>query len=464
VSDSSNQATPEHNSLIAGQGTLGPLVRLATPVVMEQLLVMMVMMVDVYLVGRYIVGEAELAAVGLIAYTLWLLSNVFELVCSGTTAVVARCIGAGNRAEARRIANQSLIPGVVLAAVVVVIGLTMTPFLVGLMRLREDAAALAISYLDYIWPVIPLIMLERVGIACLRASGNMIIVFLVMAVVNLVNVLLSTALVVGWFGLPELGWDGVAIGTAAAHVTGGVLTLLLMSRGYAGLGWSWKFLRPDAERIRRILRIGIPGGADVLSVIGCHMAFLAIINDLGDLAAAAHNVALRLESMAYLPAAGLTVAATTLTGQFLGAGDRQRAARCLVVACMIGSVVLMAVGVVFWFAGYYLAIVFVDATNSEVVTLAAELLKIAAYGMLPLALQMILSGGLRGAGDTRWPMVFTIVSMLGLRLPLAYVLSSPRHYDMGVVGAWWAMLLDMTVRCWLIVWRFRHGGWQRTKV
>ena len=464
MSDSADQDVRVPSEIVASRGTLGPLVRLATPVVTEQLLVMMVMLVDVYLVGHYLPGQPELAAVGLMAYTMWLLTNVFELVCSGTTAVIARCFGSGELQNARGIANQSLIIGALLALVVMLIGKFATPTLVGWMRLEGEAASLAVNYLDYIWPVMPLIMIERVGVACLRAAGKMTIVFAVMVVVNLVNVLVSTALVTGWQNFPELGWSGVAIGTAVAHVVGGVLIFFLLLGNYAGLGLSWKLLRPNREQIRRILNIGIPGGIDILSVIGCHFVFLAIINDLGDLASAAHNVAVRLESMAYLPGAGIAVAAATMTGQLLGAGERARAARTLVVACLVGSVIMMAVGVFFWFGGDALTAAFLKSDEADIAQKSAELLRIAALVMVPLALQMILTGGLRGAGDTRWPLLFTLIGMAGLRIPLAYVLSSPDYCDFGVTGAWWAMLVDMIVRCSLIVWRFRHGGWQRLEV
>lgn len=474
MSDSADQEGRPENAILSGQGTLGPLLRLAAPVVTEQLLLMMVMLVDVYLVGHYIKGAPELAAVGLIGYTIWLLTNVFEFICIGTTAVIARCIGAGELGDARRIANQSLVLGAILAFAVVVAGELTAATVVGWMQLEGEAARLAVRYLEFIWPIMPLMMIERVGIACLRASGRMGIIFVVMAIVNVVNVLVSSVLATGWQGFPNWGWDGVAVGTSVAHATAGVIVFVLMLRGSAGLGLSWRLLKPNWHQMRRILRIGVPGGIDVLSVIGCHMVYLALINDLGVLAAAAHNVAVQLESMSYLPGAGIAVAATTLTGQFLGAGDRQRASRCLVVACLVGSAVMMAVGVFFWFGGEMLALVFLapqDATSAAeatklygVASESAQLLKIAAYAMLPLALQMILTGGLRGAGDTRWPLVFSLIGMAGLRIPLAYVFTNPEFFDLGVTGAWWAMFVDMIVRCSLIVWRFRHGGWLHVRV
>jgi Na+-driven multidrug efflux pump len=89
-------------------------------------------------------------------------------------------------------------------------------------------------------------------------------------------------------------------------------------------------------------------------------------------------------------------------------------------------------------------------------------LKIVAFAMPPLALAMILTGALRGAGDTRWPFVFTMVGMLGVRIPLAYLLT--RYWPLGLYGAWYAMSADLFVRCLLVCIRFRQGGWKLVTV
>ena len=451
--------------LVASRGTFRPMLRLALPVVAEQVLHITVMLTDVWLTGQFLKEAAPLAAIGLMAYAMWFAISTFEFVAMGATALVARFIGAGDRQRARVVANQAFVVGSGLAVVVTALGLYGAETYVGVMELRGEAAELAVQYLWIVLPMMPLVMIQRVGIACLRGAGDMLTVFWVMAVVNAVNVGVSCGLVMGLGPLPSLGWKGIALGTAAAYATGGLLVLAVFIVGKSGLGLSLRGLVPNPEVIRRVLRIGVPGGADMLMIICCHMWFLRIINQLGNVAAAAHGITVRIESLAFLPGAGFAMAATTLAGQLLGARQPHRAARSVWMACLTGGGVMTAMGVVFFIAGPQLVGLFVDPTGGdagEIVGTAAYLLKIVAFAMIPLALLMILNGALRGAGDTRWPLVINLLGFLGIRIPLAYLLAW--YLEWGVAGAWWALLVDCFVRCGMVLYRFFHGGWKRIEV
>ena len=94
--------------------------------------------------------------------------------------------------------------------------------------------------------------------------------------------------------------------------------------------------------------------------------------------------------------------------------------------------------------------------------MSAQLLQIAGLAMLPLAIEMVLIGALRGAGDTKWPLCFTFIGFLGIRIPLTYLALD--IFDWGVVGAWYAMLIDLVARCLMVLYRFYHGGWKNIQV
>ena len=243
------------------------MLRLALPVLAEQLLFAMVMLVDVWLTGRFLKEAPELAAIGLIAYLLWFLTSLFDFITIGATAITARFVGAGNNESARLVTNQSLLVGIAIALVVTSLGLLLARPSVALLGLENEAGRLAVRYLDFILPVLPAIMVQRVGIACFRGAGDMLTAFWVMSVVNLVNIGVSCTLVIGIGPFPDLGWDGLAIGTATAYVSGGLLVLLLLVRGRNGLGLNLQMLRPATAMIGRLLKISIPGGANTLSII-----------------------------------------------------------------------------------------------------------------------------------------------------------------------------------------------------
>ena len=450
------------------------MLRLAIPVLIEQLLAALVWFSDRLLTGHYLETN-HLAAITLMAYVLWLLWEAFAMVAIGATAMVARFVGAGDVKSAGRVTNQAFLVGAVVAGVVTLVGAMFGERAVLFLQLKGEAAALANTYLRYMLPVVALMMIERVGIACLRGAGDMVSGLIIMAIVNVVNVAVSWTLVLGLGPLPRLGWEGIAIGTLSSFVVGGALVLWLLVRGRWGLRLRWRWLWPDRDLIRRLLRVGLPGGADTLSIVGFQLWFVSVINQLGNQAVAAHGVAICVESLAFLPGAAFQMAAATLAGQYLGARDYRRAGRSVLMACMVGGVLMIGVGVIIFTQAGPLAQLFVKAEQANVAGLATPLLRTVSLAMPALALTMILTGALRGAGDTRWPLLFSLIGLLGVRIPGAYWLAfdsiwipgtdwTIAGWGLGVVGAWYAMVTDLSVRALLVVYRFFHGGWKRVEV
>lgn len=450
-----------HQSAVEAPGVSRALFRLALPVLAEQFLSMLVGLSDTLLTGHYLTQQ-HLAAINQGGYTAWLFFTFFTVVTIGATAMVARFVGAKNAALASRVANQAVLAGLLLALPCTLAAAVLVEPLVHSMQLPPEPAALAVRYLQWLIPALPAVMLQSVAIACLHGAGDTLSGLQAMICVNIVNVVVSWALALGIGPLPQLGWDGIALGTAVGHVAGAALLVTWLFRGRAGLQLRLRHLRPDWDLIRRLLRIGVPGGVDALAVVFCQLWFLAIVNQLGALAAAAHGIAIRIEALAFLPGTAFQVGAATLAGQFLGAHDFMRARRSVVVAsCWCGGLMSLA-GVVFFCGARPLAQLFVRAEEIAVAQQAAPLLRIVACSMPALALMLVLIGALRGSGDTRWPLSFTLIGFLLVRIPLAYLLA--HAWGWGVSGAWYAMIADIYARSLLVFLRFHHGGWQRVRV
>jgi len=446
------------------------MLRLALPVLAENMLHVLVDYVDLWLTGQEIGGDAAIAAMSQVGYIMWLTFMLFAVVASGATAMTARFVGSGNLREAAHAANQALLIGGGLSLLFVLVGYLYLDEFISLLQLEAEAHALAVRRLAIMLPILPAIMCEEVGFASLRGAGDTVSGLVTMALVNMINIVVSVMLLKGVGFLPELGWDGLAIGAACGHGFGGLIVLILLLKGRAGLKLRPHLLKPHANLIRRLLRIGLPGGADAVLVVLCHLWFVAIINSLGDRAAAAHGIGVRIEALAYMPGAAFYHAAATMVGQFLGAGDQKRAGRSVLMACAVGGTLMAAAGVLFFVAAVPLASFFIGESDSDVVPLAAELLRITAIAQPFLAVLIILSGALRGAGDTRTNLAITMIGFLAIRIPLATYLTQTdfivldTFYVGGVYGAWYAMLLDNFVRCGLVTWRFFHGGWKRIEV
>jgi putative MATE family efflux protein len=295
-----------------------------------------------------------------------------------------------------------------------------------------------------------------------------------MAIVNAVNMVVSYSLCTGLGPLPAMGWTGIAIGTAIGHCCGAAILIGLLVGGRAGFHLRLETMRPDFDLIRRILRIGIPGGIDVILVSLCHLLYLRIVLSLGDIPAAAHGVAIQVEALGYMPGGAFQISAATMAGQYLGAKDLVRARNSVIMACALATGIMVVAGAIFYVAATPLASFFLGGRQIEVVPLAAHLLRIVAFAMAPLAILMVLVGALRGAGDTRWPLALNLLGLLVLRVPLALFLAysevplpwggSIPGAGLGVVGAWYGVIIDIVARCVLLIARFRHDAWQRIDV
>ena len=296
--------------------------------------------------------------------------------------------------------------------------------------------------------------------AILRGAGDTKTPLRITALVNLINVLGNTVFIYGLGPIPALGVAGAAIGTALAHVSGGFLALRVLGRhDLLGVRLTDSF-RADRAIIRRIANIGVPAGVEQGMMRLAQLVYTMIVSSLGTVSYAAHQVALNAESLSFMPGAGFATASTTLVGQNLGAKRPDDAEQSGRTARNLGIFVMTVMGVIF--AVMPEPIVRIFSKDPEVIELASMCLRLVAIAQPALATWMILAGGLRGAGDTRAIMKIVIISLVFVRIGLAYLLAI--CLDLGLIGAWVAMVLDLFVRGVLIQRRFSQGNWKMVKV
>lgn len=455
-------------------GTVWPLVVLVVPVLIEQTLALGVGLTDKWLSGNLLPGPQYLAAVGLVAYCLGFLPAAFAMASVSVTAIVARAVGGDDWTTARRATAQAILVGAGVVTVVLLAAAVAGRQFVDLLGLPPESSRLAADYLGIVLPALPAMMFTQVGVAALRGAGAMTAGMLVMTVVNVVNAVASAALATGWGGLPALGWEGLAWGTLAGSCCGAAVTAAVLMRGsrLRPRGDDWI---PESVWARRIARVGLPAGFDGVAHAICHLGFLAIVNRLGDRDAAAHSLAITIESLAFLPGSAFQVSASTLAGQFLGAGDEQRARRSVILSAVVCTLLMTTVAVMLLVRADELAAFFLADGEGEVAAITASLVRIVAFVQPPLAMFMVFSGALRGAGQTRSPMLVNLSVMIGLRLPLAMLLSWDSielpaglgvlpGMGLGVTGAWYAMSADLALRGLVMTLLFASPGWSRTRV
>lgn len=439
---------------------------LALPVLMEQMLSYLVALVDTYLSGQ--LGEVATqatGAVGLAGYISWLGTLLFGLVGIGTTAIVARAWGAGRRREANRIANQAILLSAGLGIIFLVLMQPAAPLFAWLLRMEGLSGEIIIRYLRIDSVGLTFTSVTLAIAAALRGVGDMRTPMFVLGFVNIVNAVCSWLLVRGIGPIPALGVDGIVLGTLIARASGGFLMLLVLARGAGGLRLRQLQLLPRPKLAKRIVRIGLPAAADGLVLWGGHFLFLMIISQLapgpaGETIFAAHIVGIRVEAITYLPAVAWGYAAASLVGQNLGAGrpkaalaiGHEAARQCALVGVAMMVILFLAAEPIY------------DLLHEEpaVGVVGAPAMRLLALFQIPVVLSIVYIQALRGAGDTRWPLIISCVGILFVRLPLAYLCGIV--LDGGLVGAWAGMCGDQVIRAGLAFHRFASGRWTQTTV
>jgi MATE family, multidrug efflux pump len=431
---------------------------LAWPVIVTFLSQSLVGLVDMLMVGR--LGAAAVAAVGVGTQILSGVSVTITAVGTGTLALVARHVGAGESDEARGVLTQSVVAALMLAtAAVTPVILWATP-LVWAFGVEPHVVGLGGAFVRLVMLSVPGAAVVFVIGAALRGAGDMRTPLLIGVVINVLNTVANYILIFGKLGVPALGVRGSALATAIAFTFGALLAVGLLVRGGLVLKLVPRELMPHLYTIRRVLAIGYPAAAEQLLMQVGFFLYLLIAVRYGTDAVAAYFIGVRILALSFLPGFGFAAAAATLVGQNLGAQSPERAEQAGWLANRMSVVLMSACGLVIFVAARPIARVFVN--DATVVADTVSFIYMLAAAQPLMAVDFTIGGALRGAGDTRFPLFTVIVAFYGCRLGWAYVSAAVLH--LTLVWIWAALIGDYIARAALKAWRFRGGRWKMIAV
>jgi putative MATE family efflux protein len=433
---------------------------LAWPVVLEQALAMVGQVVDMAMLGR--LGKEAVAAVGLSMQPFRLIQATFMGLSVGTTALVARATGAGNREEAGQVAGQSIIIALLFGLAISIIGVINADWVITFMKAEEPVRVVGREYVRMMMPGMLLFFVFTISTGALRGAGDTRTPMMINVSLNAIKVLCNYLLIFGNLGFPEMGVAGAGISTTVSRSLGGIAILIALSRKNSKLPVNWKRVLSgfDLRLFGRILNIGVPAMAERVLTSSGQIAYARQVAGLGTEAYAAHSLALNVESFSYMPGMGFATSATALVGQRLGAKDPEGAEKSAIIAMKMGVLTMGTMGVLFFlFPAQFLSIFTNDA---GVIARGVPLVRIVAFTQFPEALGFVIPGALRGAGDTRIAMYVTVAGVWIMRLGLTYILMNV--FNVGLTAAWFAMFADWVLRSALYWVRLKRGKWKEIKV
>ena len=428
--------------------------QLALPSILGNLSYTVVGMVQTKFIGE--LGAEALAAVGAGQRIFFAMQAILMAVSAGTTALVARAWGAGDYEEASRVTMASLVLAGAFAAVIAVFGVLFAHPVAGVFGLDPltlDMAAQNIRVLSAFNVTFAAMFILS---AALRASGDAWSPLWISVGINILNIPLLYMFIFGYFGAPAMGVAGAAMAAGISFGIGSTILLLVWIKQkfrvkHVGGGW-WR-----RERLKRLLDIGYPAALEQgVFQIGFFIFLMLIGNFYGTEAFAAYNIGVNLLMICMTVGFGFSIAGSTLVGQHLGAKDHEAAARSGWRAMWFAVLSMGALGGLIMLIATPLAEYFI---GDEPVTIAYTVQFIYLLGaMMPLlAVEFAIGGSLRGAGDTRFPLIATILGLLVMRCGLAALAT---YFGLAVFWVYAALVGDYLLKGSMLIWRFYRGRWK----
>ena len=433
------------------------IVLLAIPMILEMAMESLFGIVDVFFVAR--LGANAIATVGLTESILTLIFGVAIGLSMATTAFVARRTGEKDSEGAANAAVQSIILGVLISAVVGVIGVYQASHLLQLMG-ASAAIEANFKYTQLMLGGSAVIFLLFLINAIFRGAGDAALAMRTLWLANGINLILDPCLINGWGPFPKLGVFGAAVATTTGRGIGVLFQLWQLGSGKNRIAIRANQVRLNLPVLGRLLKVSITGIVQFLVATASWMALVRIISSFGSAAVAGYTIAVRMIIFTILPSWGLSNAAATLVGQNLGAGKPERAERSVYRTGLYNMFYLGLIAVVFLLFPAPLAGVF--TSDVSVLATATACLTTFSIGYISYAWGMVLIQAFNGAGDTLTPTIVNFFAFWIIQLPLAWLLGI--HYGLGPKGAFSAVPVADILLTLSALYLFRKGYWKKQRV
>jgi len=426
------------------------------PSLFELVLSHLFTMVDTIMLGRSAISAVAIAAVGLTNNPMNLTRSILLSLNIGTTAGVAWAIGAKEQKSAMHISRNAVMLNSLVGMIASLLVFTFAGQIVTFMGAGADTYEYARTYLRIIALGLFPQSITFAVTASLRGVGQTRLPMTYNLIANMCNVIGNYVLIYGKFGFPALGVTGAALSTALSQVLGCALALFTAFRAHTPVRFfidrNW---RMSLRWIRRILSVGLTSMLEQLIMQVGFVIFARQVSGLGTTIFAAHQIGLNINGLTWMPGQAFGVAATTLVGQSLGAGEKEKATDFVKLVHRLSMSAAAVIAVLFLTCSQFIAGLY--TTDLEVAALSAGVLKLIALGMPGISTQLPIAAALRGARDTRFPLMASMAGIWIFRVMLAPLFIYT--FGWGLTGAWLTIVLDQTTRAAVVYARFRTERW-----
>jgi len=460
-------------------GIVKPLIFLSLPIVITNLMQTAYNLADTFWLGQY--STEALAAISFGFPMVFLLISLGMGLSVAGSVLVAQHTGADETEKAEYAASQTVTFAFLASVILGAVGYPFVRPFLRFLGASPDVLPGATAYMQVVALGLPFMFGFFVFISLMRGAGDTLTPMFVMFGTVVLNVILDPFLINGWtviqhapvvgtIGFPELGIQGAAIATVFSRSLAMLVGVAIMVSGTRGIQIHVSDMKPDFRYLRKILRIGVPASIEGTGRALSINALLLVVGLFSTPIVAAFGIGTRVFSVIFLPAIAVARGVETMTGQNIGAGKYDRAERANYAAAKGLFAILAIVGVLIFLVPTPIVSVFTD--DPAVLREGATFLRYVALSFGFIGIMRAFTGGFRGAGKTMVAAAISILTLAGIRLPIAYIASQfqfslpyiPSQSIFGVRGIWVAFFISNIAGAAIAwVW-FNRGTWREGDV
>lgn len=431
------------------------LARLAVPIFIETLLIMMLGAVDTVMLSQY--SDDAVAAVGVVNQLIMFAFLIFEVINLGTSVLCSQYLGAKMQKNVIQVVGVSLVLNLIFGILVSAILHFGASGLLNMMGLRSELMGYGVNYMEIVGAFAFFQAISLTISASLRSANKAIYPMLVVVVVNILNIIGNYSLIFGKFGMPALGVEGAAISTAFARGVSMIILFVILFRKYIPK-FPLAYFRPfPLVELKNLLKIGIPSAGENMSYSFSQVVLTYFINMLGNEALATRTYVVNIVMFVYLFAIAMAQGGAICIGHLVGE-KKIRAAYLLGKYVMRISILVSLVLSCIWALMGHTLFSWLTS-NPEIIRLGTIILFIDVILEVGRAINIYATNALRATGDVNYPFYVGLVVQWSVAVGLGYLFGL--EWGWGLVGMWCAFLLDENIRGIIFVQRWNSMKWAK---
>jgi putative MATE family efflux protein len=431
---------------------------LALPAVLEMSLNTLVGMADTIMISRFI-GKEALAGVGFANQIIFTLIFVFSAFNAGATAMIARSYGEGKQNRLNKIMNENLTLNIIIGVLITIFTYFFAEMILNIYDITPEVKNYGTIYLKNIALGQLFMFISFASAAALRGASDTKTPMYITGAANIINIIGNYVLITGFWFFPELGIAGAALSTAFARFISASLYMYIFAKNKGILNLNIISMKITKVILKPLLNLSYAAAVEQFFMQVAFFVNGIFISQLNTTAEASFRILLNIESISFMPAIGIAIAATTIVGKHLGEGRAEESLKGGLTAAIMGTVLGSGIALIYLFFPVFALSIFTN--DISVIEYSHPILKIVALNQSFLAFVVIMVGALRGAGDTKGAMYITITRLWIFFVPLSYYLIIIK--DFGISGVWIAEIISLIIISLIVLKRFMDMKWAEIK-